>query len=75
VSKAKLTIKYKRVNIKQKIKNAKIQSWKQYCNKTSVTNPWYVVYKSAVGRINNGQIMSTLQKTNRSYTEDLRETI
>ena len=33
-----------------KIKNAKIQSWKQYCNKVSSTNPWNTVYKSAVGK-------------------------
>ena len=58
-----------------KIKNAKIQSWKQYCNKTSATNPWIIVYKSAAGKIKNGQIMSTLQKTNGSHTSDLRETI
>jgi len=105
-----------------KIKNAKIQSWKQYCNKASSTNPWNIVYKSAAGKINNRQIMSilgfklslcficnafsfgylpvvrvlkafstrtpgrhpkenalqimsTLQKTNGSHTEDLRETI
>ena len=58
-----------------KIKNAKIQSWKQYCKKASSTNPWNVVYKSAAGKINNSQITSTLQNTNGSHTEDLRETI
>jgi len=60
---------------KAKLKSAKIQSWKQYCNKTSSTNPWNIVYKSAAGKINNRQIMSTLQKTNGSHTEDLREMI
>jgi hypothetical protein len=52
-----------------------MQSWKQYCNKASFTNPWNIVYKSAAGKINNSQIMSTLQKTNGSHIEDLRETI
>ena len=36
-----------------KIKNAKVQSWKQYCNKASSTNPWNIIYKSAAGKINN----------------------
>jgi hypothetical protein len=57
-----------------KIKNAKIQSWRQYCNITSSTNPWNIVYKSAARKINNSQIMSTLQKNNGLHTEDLRET-
>jgi hypothetical protein len=46
----------------------------QYCNKPSHRNPWNIVYKSAAGKINNRQIMSTLQKTNGSHTE-LRETV
>ena len=54
-----------------KIKNAKIQSWRQYCNMTSFTNPCTIVYKSAAGKIENNQIMSTLQKTNGTHTEDL----
>jgi hypothetical protein len=58
-----------------KTKNTKIQSWRQYCNMTSSTNPWNIVYKSAAGKINNSQIVSTLQKTNGLHTEDLRETI
>jgi len=58
-----------------KIKNAKMQSWKQYCSKASSTNPWNIVYKSAAGKINNSAIMSTLQKTDGSHIEDLRETI
>jgi hypothetical protein len=64
-----------KVKYQAKIKNAKIQSWKQYCNKTSATNPWNIVYKSAAGKINNGQIMSTLQNINGSHTSDIRETI
>jgi hypothetical protein len=64
-----------KVQYQVKIKNAKIQSWKQYCNKVSSTNPWNIAYKSAAGKINKRQIMSTLQKTNGSHTENLRETI
>jgi hypothetical protein len=37
----------------------------------SSTNPWNIVYKSAVGKINNGQITSTLQKTNGLHTKEL----
>jgi hypothetical protein len=58
-----------------KIKNAKIHSWRQYCNMTSSTNPWNVEYKLAAGIINNSLITSTLRKTNGLHTEDLRETI
>ena len=58
-----------------KIKKAKLHSWKQYCNKTSPTNPWNIVYKSAAGKLNNSQIISTLQKTNGLNTENLRETL
>ena len=67
--------KVEKAQYQAKIKNAKIQSWKQYCNKVTSTNPWNIVYKSAAGKTNNSQIMSTLQKANGLYTEDLRETI
>jgi len=57
-----------------KIKNAKTQSWKQYCNKTLSTNPWNIVYKLAAEKIGNNQ-MSTLQKTNGTHTDSLLETL
>jgi hypothetical protein len=58
-----------------KTKNAKIQSWKEYFNKISSTNPWNIVCKSAGGKIKSSQIMSTLKKVNGLHTEDLQETI
>jgi len=58
-----------------RIKKAKIETWRQYCNMTSSTNPWNIVHKSAVGKMNNSQILSTLQETNGLHTEDQRETI
>jgi len=64
-----------KVQYQTKLKNAKIQSWKQHCNKTSSTNPWNIVHISAAEKISNRQTMSTLQKTNGSHTEDLREKI
>ena len=36
-----------------KIKNAKTQSWKQYCNNTLSTNPWNIVYKLAAEKTGN----------------------
>jgi hypothetical protein len=51
-----------------------LQSWKQYCNATSSTNPWNIVYKSASGKIKN-QIKTAFLKTHGSHTEELRETI
>jgi len=58
-----------------RIKNAKIQSWKQYYNKTQSTNPWNIVYKSAAGKVRSNQIMTPLQKADGSQTEGLRETL
>jgi hypothetical protein len=39
------------------------------------TNLWNIVNKSASGKLNNGQIISPLQKTKGSNTENLRETL
>jgi hypothetical protein len=32
------------------IKREKIQSWKEYCNLTTFSNPWNKVYKLAAGK-------------------------
>jgi len=33
------------------LRKAKIQSWKEYCNATTSTNPWNMVYKLATGKM------------------------
>jgi hypothetical protein len=54
------------------MKKEKIRSWKKHCNLTS--NQWNEVYNIAAGkRRNNTQI--TLQTTDGSFTEDLRQTL
>ncbi len=67
--------KVEKAQYQAKIKNAKIQSWKEYCKKVSFTNLWNIVYKSTAWKINKSQIMSTLQKAKGLHTEELRGTI
>jgi hypothetical protein len=38
-----------------------IQSWKQYCNVTTSSNPWKAVYKPAPGNIKSRSLLSTLK--------------
>ena len=44
------------------IKREKIRPWKEYCNMTTATNPWTMVYKLAAGKRNASTITTTLQK-------------
>lgn len=57
------------------IKKEKISSWKEYCNMTSSTNPWNVVYKLAAGKRKNNTQLTTLRKPDGSLTKDTRETL
>ena len=43
------------------IKRGKIRSWKEYCNMTTATNPWTMVYKLAAVKRNARTITTTLQ--------------
>ena len=43
------------------IKREKTRSWKEYCNMTTATNPWTMVYKLAAGKRNASTITTTLQ--------------
>jgi hypothetical protein len=47
-----------------KIKNAKIQLWRQYCNMTSSTNPWNIVYIS--GTYGNGRRWGLYHRRNKA---------
>jgi len=67
----KMEYQAEKAQYQARIKNAKIQSWKQYCNKTLSTNLWNIVYKSAAGKVCSNQIMTTLQKADGSQTEGL----
>jgi hypothetical protein len=53
----------------------KIQSWKEYCNLTTSSNPWNEVYKLAAGKRRHNTQLTTLRKPDGSFTEDLRDTL
>jgi len=55
------------------IKREKIQSWKEYCNLTTSSNPWNEVYKLAAGKRSYNTQITTLRKPEGSLSEDLRE--
>jgi phosphatidate phosphatase PAH1 len=53
----------------------KFNSWKEYCNVTSSSNPWSHVYKLATGKVRGNTIMTTLRKPNGTETSSILETI
>ena len=55
------------------IKREKIQSWKDYCNLTTSSNPWNEVYKLAARKRGDNTQITILRKPDGSLTEDLRE--
>jgi len=57
------------------IKREKIQSWKEYCNLTTSSNPWNEEYKLAAGKRRDNTQITTLRKPDGSLTEDLSETL
>jgi hypothetical protein len=57
------------------LRKTKTQSWKQYCNATTSSNPWNVVYKLATGKFQSCSTLSTLRKPNGTVTTDMAETI
>jgi len=57
------------------IKREKLKSWKEFCTITTSTNPWNVVYKLATNKLKSSPTMTTIQKTDGSYTESLEETM
>jgi hypothetical protein len=54
------------------IKREKIQSWKEYCNLTTSSNPWNEVYKLAAEKRKDNTQLTTLRKPDGSLTEDLK---
>ena len=57
------------------LRKAKIQSWKQYCNATTLSNPWNMVYKLATAKIKNCSPLSTLRRPDGTVTTDMAETM
>jgi hypothetical protein len=65
----------KKQNIKQQQKKGKIESWKEFCNLTSSTNPWNAVYKLVLNKVKTSETLSTLQKPDGSLTTDINKII
>jgi hypothetical protein len=57
------------------IRREKINSWKQYCNTTSPSNPWNEAYKLASGKTRNKATLTTLHKPDGSKTANIIETL
>jgi hypothetical protein len=57
------------------LRKTKMQSWKQYCKVTTLSNPWNAVYKLASGKIKSCSSLSTLRKTDGSVTTHTADTM
>jgi hypothetical protein len=57
------------------IKREKIRSWKEYCNLTTATNPWNMVYKIVADKTKASIIITTLQKSDGTLTASTTETL
>jgi hypothetical protein len=57
------------------LRKTKIQSWKQYCNVTTSSNPWNAVYKLASGKIKSRSLLSTLKKPDGTVITDTGDTM
>jgi len=57
------------------IRKEKYSSWKNYCNMTTVRNPWNEVYKLASGKMKDNSVISTLKRPDGSLTNNTDETM
>jgi hypothetical protein len=53
------------------LRKTKIQSWKQYCNTTTSSNPWKAIFKLATGKAKSYSTLSTLKKPDGTVTTDM----
>lgn len=49
--------------------------WKAYCNMTTATDHWTVVYKLAAGKRNASTLTTTIQKPEGTVTDSTEETV
>ena len=57
------------------IKREKIRSWKGYCNMTTATSPWTVVYTLAVGKEKCQHYNNSSTKSDGTLTDNTEETL
>ena len=53
----------------------KLNSWKQFCSITEGSNPWNAVYKIAANKLRENSTLTTLQKEDGTYTNDMTDTL
>lgn len=58
-----------------KLRQAKLNSWKDFCSRTIESNPWNAVYRLATRKLHNKTTLSTFMTPSGSYTTDLEGTI
>jgi hypothetical protein len=57
------------------IRREKSKSWKEFCNLTSVTNPWNAIYKMAVRKTKHATQLTTLRLQEGSLTKNIQDTL
>jgi hypothetical protein len=57
------------------IKREKCNSWKEFCNISTTTNLWGVIYNLATGRGNIRAQITTLNKPDGTQTANTKETL
>ena len=58
-----------------KIQREKLKSWKEFCTISDGTNPWNVIYKIAAGKLKPPISLTTIQKPDGTYTNDIKSTL
>ena len=59
----------------EKLRQAKLNSWKDFCSRTKESNPWNAVYRLASGKLPNKTTLSTLKSPGGTYTTDIEGTV
>lgn len=57
----------------KKLKDEKLKTWIDFCNSVN-GNPWNAAYKIAAGKLKAQPILSTIQKSDGTFTNGLQET-
>jgi hypothetical protein len=59
----------------EKLRQAKINSWKDFCSRTKECNPWNAVYRLAFRKLQNKTTLATLMTPSGAYTTDIEGTV
>ena len=64
-----------KIQVSSSNKKEKLNSWQEYCNLTSSSNPWNTIYKIATNKHKRSLSMTTLLKPDGANTSNLNETV